>query len=548
MRAVITTTTLIGALLTIASAASAAPTIFPRPGNRLAQVNNPTASTILADSQDPSTLYVMPPSAGKASLANTTYSANVGFCAEMRDLQQYSRNLTKRIDQTISEVETYKAELDALRRKKGEYAEQAEAVKRSSKAVSEADTLSDRIDDIAARIDELRDRRDQCGEDDATCRDEIGEELDSLRDEKRELSAELREKRREAGQSLRDYERLEGKARAVQTQIEDVFGLVDEKIKFIAKGRNQIWEMYRNFAKIEGGTASVDFDSGWNASVLAVRSANAGFHVVPIQTQDVRVAVSLVPGLGTDGYLDSLPAVLNMTINGQPLDPNNPFQTMPSVPETVTASVRLSLIGACAQRAPEAFDIEKDAQGLPVYGLAETYQYPSTFRTKVTAKVNIWNAYTYMKKVTTDGGFFSSSTRTEENESTNGDSFVKIESFDESGLSKEEVQALEDMIKLEVVQDVLRIMGVPQAARGGHLDAVAPPASGIVVLAEGVDRTCGWFSFACTGVSWVLRGLGAIFGSSTVEAEFQKNNNYWARRSYDRDAVSMRPGMVTFKR
>lgn len=151
-----------------------------------------------------------------------------------------------------------------------------------------------------------------------------------------------------------------------------------------------------------------------------------------------------------------------------------------------------------------------------------------------------------MKRVTEDGGFFSSSTSVEETETSDGDSGMTFEFFDESGLSSWEQDAIKAQIKLELMQDVLRLMGVPVPSQGPGLDPMTPPPNGAIVLANGIQSTCGWFSYFCGGASWILRGLSAIFGSSESEASFRTSYNYTATREYNTDATYDRSAMLTF--
>jgi len=152
-----------------------------------------------------------------------------------------------------------------------------------------------------------------------------------------------------------------------------------------------------------------------------------------------------------------------------------------------------------------------------------------------------------MKKITEDGGFFSSETKVEENESSDGDSAMTFVFYDESGIAAWEQEQIKQQIRLELMQDVLRLMGVPVPSQGGGVDPLPPPPTGAVVLANGFASTCGWWSLWCGGASWILRGLSAIFGSSSSEAVFRSSYDYTATREYSTDAVYSRPGMIAFK-
>jgi hypothetical protein len=92
----------------LASSVSAlgAPTYYPNAENKLSQIVNPTNSTLLGDTKDADTIYVMPPITGKATPSKfEAANANMGFCQEMADLQLYSRQLSKQAAEAAKKAE-----------------------------------------------------------------------------------------------------------------------------------------------------------------------------------------------------------------------------------------------------------------------------------------------------------------------------------------------------------------------------------------------------------------------------------------------------------
>jgi hypothetical protein len=514
-----------------AAPAMAAPTLYPRPGNRLSEVHNNTTSTVVSDTGASDQLWVLPPKTGTVGVTGLSLNANAGFCAEMSDLQFASRTLAKKISEVFIDLEQFDAELQDLRQQKAALDLQAEGLFEDH-FVQEIDDVSDEIFETEGRIDDLRITIEDCTTNE--CEDDIREELDTLKTRKRELQDELSTLRRDHRDEYRDYTRLKNQVDAIDRAIDAVFELAAKKSGFLIEGKTQIFNMYKQYAQLEGGFSNIAFDSHWQNNTIRVRNDNPGFTVSEIETHDVRMNVALIAGLGEDGYLDQLPAVLGYSVNGAVFTPSDPQQFLPALPDQVQGNARLSLIGACPAAHPDLFDLPKDAAGVPLFGLSATYTYPTAFRTHVKATYNLWKIYEHMKKVTEDGGLFSSSTKVEENTNTAGDSSMTFEFFDESGMPQWQQDEIKRQITMELMQDVLRLMGVP------------PPPTGAVVLANGIEDTCGWYSFYCGGASWILRGLNAIFGDSTSESTFRTSSDFTATREYNTDAVYQRPGMVSY--
>jgi len=532
------------AILGTAMPAMAVPTLYPRAGNRLGQVRNTTKSVVIGDTTSANQLYVLPPQTGGVELANLFYSGNTGFCQEMHLLQGASFNLAQKIKEKSTEILSHEAELDGLRRQKGVLMQEAAALF-ADERVKAVEKLADRIEEIEDRIDQLRDDAEDCTTD--ACEDDIADEIDQLKAEKTQLKRDLRDAERAAGDAWRAYERAKKKVEAKQSEIDDVFAQVQAIVAELVRAKNQIFELYKQYGVLEGGLAGIDFNTGWSANLSTLRTANPSFTVNTIETSDVRVYPAMIPGLGTDSYLASLPSVLGYTINGLEFDPKNITTSLPAFPDRMSGNVRLSLIGACPYKYPADWDLADGQNGLPLYGLTATYQYPSAFRTHVEAFINLWTVYEHMKKMTTEGGFFNTSTHVDEREDTDGAFGAHFVIRDEGNMNSDEIRALRDQLRWETMADVIRLMAVPASSgSNGDVNPLAPGDSGATVVANGIDQTCGWYSPWCTGASWILRGLQAIFGSSEAEAKFKQTHNFTVQRTYDTEQTQKRAGVVTF--
>ena len=528
-------------LMTLATPAFAVPTLYPRPGNRLSEVAKSTQALILTDTNEPNQLWVLPPLSGKVSFSGVFAGANIGFCHEMKFLQSAGERLAQRIEANSKELETtYAPELEALRQQKSDLQIQAEAFYANPIADSIRD-LAEAIEDADIRTDDLREQRDACNS--SGCEELINEEIAEIAEQRRADRAALAELRTQHREEYTQHTRLKRQAEAVTVSLNDIEDIMGRKLNEILKTKGMLNDLYAQYAKLEGGFGNFAFQSGWRTAIEDVRANNPTFNVLPIPTHDARLHTTLVPGIGSSSYLESLPVVLNYSIDGREYDPNSPVQSLPAFPESVAAQARLSLVGMCPIQFPGDWPLERQ-DGMPLFGLTATYSYDSAFKTKAVATYNLYKIYEYYKKVETKGGFFRSSTKVTEWKTESGEPVINVSVEDEGLLSKEEVTALREEISLLLLQDVLLAMGVP-APSGDRLNPLTPPPSGATTLANGLNATCGW-SIWCLGGSWVLRGLQSIFGGSSAEASFKSTYNVNASRTYDVSQVAPRPAVVTY--
>jgi hypothetical protein len=535
------------ATLGAALPATAAPTLYPRSGNRLSEVTNPSKAVVISDTADRNVQWVLPPATGGTELTGVSLTANVGFCEEMAFLQGTSRQLAERIAARSLEIDEKQPEIEALY---GQLADLREdAARANTPEIQLINAARDRIEDIEYEIDDLRDALRDCDTD--QCEDDIEEDIQALRAERTELRAEVRDLERLHRTQLRAYETANNLVDAKQDEIDDVERRLDNARESLLRARSQIFEMYRQYGTLEGGFGNVDFDTGWDTAIQQLRDANSGrgFVFTPIPTREVRIFPQILPGFHSDNYLAGLPAVLAYTVAGRTVRMEDNEHTFAALPPHIPANMRLSLIGACPIARPESWDLPENQSGSPLFGLRAEYQYPSAFRTNVTVTYNLWKVYEYMKSVSVDGGLFSTSTEVNESESTDEGTRWTFNFFDESGLTPDQIKEIKATIKAELMADVLRVMAVPSAsAQSGTRDLMPAPQSGAVVLANGISDTCGWWSPYCVGASWALRGLQAIFGGSETETRYQSQHNTSVSRSYADDAIQYRPATTAFVR
>src|SRR5690606_20572916 len=201
-------------------------------------------------------------------------------------------------------------------------------------------------------------------------------------------------------------------------------------------------------------------------------------------------------------------------------------------PPEFIGNLRMGLLGACASKFPEKFNVMKHESGLPKFGLAIQYEYESVFRTNITFKYNLYKFFEVIRKSGSRGGLFSSKSWSSVTEKEGGEDAIHV-SWDEEDpdnvISETDKREIEKEIKAELIARVLRMMAIPAIGPQQGLAPVPPmPENGAVIAARGLEQGCGHLSHYCVAGSWILKVANGIFGSSRTEQSFRKEWDYEA--------------------
>ncbi len=536
----------------VSTGAWAVPTAFPQRPHELLKVKNNTDSTLLGDTEDPSMVWVMPPTAGTTTPSQFRSSnANLGFCREMADLQSASRELAKDIkkytERSMDAESEVKAKQDAYYRARAE----AEMLKTNNSQLSKLVEMQTEVETLDQRIDQLRTELDQCKDANSPACRVLDKQIADALVERRKLAQEIAELRRSTQEDLRKYTRLTARAEVLKEEWNDALGVLSKIRGFLVESRSMVIAMYRDLGKLEGGYAQLGYSSGWDENLDRLRKVNSSYQFKKIPTQNVRVNAGFVSGGTADSYLSSLPAILDYSLNGKgyvPYGVNDP-QDLAALPNQMSASFRLSLVGACPLVNAGIFDIPKDSAGVPVFGTSASYNYTVAFSSKVKFSYNLYKFYQLIQKSGSSGGLFHSSSWSETSEKKVDKSAFEAdwkESDPDHQTPDVEKRKIEAQIKAELMERVLKQMATP--IYDGKIAQNTPPIPerGAIVLANGLQATCGWYSYYCTGGAWLLRGLDSIFGNSRSESDFQKTYDSWATETWNSQDVRLKPGVMTF--
>jgi hypothetical protein len=533
--------------------ADASPTFYPKDSSSLKGVVNRSKSTVIADTEDPMLGFVLPPLSGEAKAQKfVAINANVGFCKEMINLQGWSNRVTESIANLEAKIVAMQPELELRQEALNAAKKNMSSLLVSNESLRSVDKLTDRVTEIELRLDRLYDLLPTCSVSQSCGPIEI--EIRDLENEKKTHVKSIAELRRDLGQDYILYSRARSKVESAQDAFNDTYAGITKTQTLLVDLRETLQKAYVNFAKLEGGFATIDYNSGWNEALQQISTDNPSFAFRKIETKNATIYANFVGSADKETYLNSLPLLLDYSVNGTSFSPTaqDKALTLPAFPEKMSATLRLSLNGACPHLNPAAYGIETNAIGLPVFGISASYEFPTSSRTQVTFSYNLYRFYQKMVTSGSRGGFFSSKSWTTVTETDIGDETFKAlwkESDPDNVRTPAEKREIEKEVKTELISRVLIDMATPSAA-GTLVIPAAPgvPASGAAVLADGIAQTCGMVNVYCTGASWILRGMNAIFGSSKSEANYKLQVDKTAREVWDQETVRWRPGATVISK
>lgn len=526
-------------LLLLTAKAMAAPTIYPTDITLLSKVKNNTTSNLIADSADSHRIYVMPPSVAQANVQGLhTLSANLGFCREMANDQEYSANLAKKIhDLTLQEADS-KKDVDVARQKLLQAKEEAAKFATQARLQDLVD-LDSTLTTTENRLSDLYEKVNDCSD----C-DSINKEIDDLIKEKAELLKNRREITKQHAQDVRTYERYKSKVKALQEDYTDLdvsWGSLRSKVKQV---RNDFLSMYEGFGKMEGARAAISFKSDWDDNVSTLRNHNPGFEFTKIQTQKAQILSSIT----LNNQIPGAQAIIAYEVGGQFV---NGVLSLSSYPESLTGNVVLSLVGTCPAIHPDWFNVPADqARGDRMkYGLTVSYEYPSVFRINAKAHYNMYRMYQKTVQSGSSGGFFSSNSWSSvEERNVFNDSFRVTwdETDPDFSLSDVDKAKIEAEMRMQIFNRMATLV-LPQAPdHDGIIKAVGAPPHGALVLSDSLMETCPGNGYCVAGII-ALNVLDAIFGNSSSTSSYLQTYNTDLVEEFSRTKVMYKPAITSYQ-
>lgn len=528
--------TLLGAAL--ASPGMATPVLHPTNRQQLENITNITNSNLVGDSEDSRLVWVLPPMSGTAQSGQLhTIGANVGFCQEMASMQQSSLRIQKRIEDLTMKI----MDLAEERQRRQDMASQAvaesEAFIRERNLTALAD-LDDRINLIEMRLSSLYEELESC----TSCQP-IRAEIRDLQQEKRNKTGERQRVAAEHSRDLRTYNQKRARAVALQAQADNATKAYEDTETLAHEAKQRIIDGYTHLGRLYGAQAPFNYNSGWEANVAQLRRDNPGWRFEMIDTANAVISAAMA----TSTFLDYLSPFIAFEVSGASTQGGTIEHR--SYPATLSANATLNLIGACPLLYPSSFPGVAETSGPMKYGLTIAYNFPSLYRNNVKFTYNMYKLYTKVSSSGSKGGFFRSSSwsRVEEREYFR-DSFTAhwTETDPQNSLSEEEKLQIESNVRIELLR---RLAAFADPAAFNNYVLLNPPAiptRGGLVIAEDLGKACGAKSPYCAGAAIFLRGLDAIFGSSSTAANYLHSQDKELTETWTRDVVRMTPWITVY--
>ncbi len=186
-------------------------------------------------------------------------------------------------------------------------------------------------------------------------------------------------------------QQLRARLMSVEEAIEALQARTQAELERLMSAKQSVLDMYATYALLVGGNARVQYEAGLSRAVSQLRKKNPSLQIRAAPTRNVVLHVGLVPGLGLDGYLASLPAVLSYQLNGVEVREDTAVRPLDAFPECAEMRLKLSLVGACPIAYPDEFDLEREAD-LPLLAVTVTYEFPSA-TSDVEATYNPWQLF-----------------------------------------------------------------------------------------------------------------------------------------------------------
>lgn len=541
----------------LGSAAYALPSVYVS-DTRLKDAGNiKTRSTLIADNEDPSKVWVLPPTTGEISFKDFAPTSNTPMCGSLKELIKEMEQIDSQIKkqrQRIKEREPQLAKAhQQLIKRRTELAELGD-----KPSIKEIILLESRRDDVEERIEVLIDKLDQT--EDPEVIKTLKVELKELRAERSQLRKDLKQLRKKHREDYAVYAKAQKRYEAARQNFAEVDGDIKEMISIWQSFQEDILNTYKNRGRVHSGTAAIDYETGWQQELDTLKTNYADLDFVPMATFNSRIYAGFFAAADEESYYQNLPPLVSYSVNGQPQLPWGKRLPITSgdrgasgLAATVVGDFHYNLIGGCPIVDKEFFAdvdfaIERKADGTPKYGISASYEYDMAFRFDVEASYNLYRIYEKVVKHGSRGGLFTSRSYADVMETQFDEDAFSIRIFSDESLPPKTITKIRAEIKKELINRVLTMSASPTMSSKPVLTMPGvPPKRGAIVMADGLNEMCG-FHLYCQAGSWLLRIGDSIWGNSSAEATFKRQWNRTAKEVWSQRTMTPRQSTITFRR
>ncbi|MBP9708434.1 MAG: hypothetical protein KBD78_12390 [Oligoflexales bacterium] len=553
----IDTSTIKNLVLGISTIASLSNVCFAIPSaysiSKNVPIVNTSSAALLRDSEDESLIWVQPSNIGYASFESFSPSANINNCTGVKNLQlgfiatsDIVKNMALRKVELQKEIELQQIVVDEARRYVASISDTVDIFAISS-LEDQIRALKNERNEAMKHYEETQDQQ---------LKKTLYAQIKDLKEQINAQDIKLNQLTDENRDAVRKWNQAKEVLKSEEVILDDFYARITKFDDLIFTNMKNIREALEPYAMLHGGDAHLEYDTGWSKSVAKLQSDNPNLTFRKIQTAHARIFASIPGTLENPNMLTSLPAILDYTFGGMSSEARKEVPNLNlAVPEFISGSFALSLIGACPIYFKDFTDetgltIDRDTEGRPIFGISISYMFPQAYNMSLTAKYNMYNFYEKIHKKGQKGGYFSRKNYEEmiENDISREDFTVdwKIED-PSSAISLKERLEIEKELKASIISRALNQYGSPDL--NGQNIVMAPagdvPKSATQIAAEGMGW-CRWGLY-CRIATWSLRNLSVFFNNSS-SSSFRSTHNKMISESFSSSIASWTPGFASFKK
>ncbi|MGI0116195.1 hypothetical protein [Zooshikella sp. RANM57] len=484
------------------------------------------------------TAYVLPPVFGDVKVSGIAPNMNVGFCSNLKNTQEGTKaisaslqNYTKRLDEINLQIQQ-----EVYERVVKLYTDLA-PIEASKKIIEEEKAALSQRESLAlegvvtAKNDYL------------TCKKiavepltECAEEYDAYKEGKAkyaEVSNLLNEKSREYFKTAREYETIMRQIEAEDKKVEKLTASQTAIVNKLNELEGYLLTAYKNYAGLEGMTASLAYYMPWMKLVDDYQQLNPGVNFVQMPIKNASFHVHTFNAELGD-IAARLPAALSVRAAGitsgvlekpsgdgtEPQRLKDPSNKKVMFGTSFSGQVRLSLVGACP-----LLDIQGNVKP-DVTEQLHAYMAPNAFleyevkvRRGYTANYNLYRMYEKIVKSKSKRGLFKSKKKTKITENKDGNEGFAITFDGDSGefsySDEEQNKITQDVLNTllnRVLQQVSSFSGIGKSVP--QLEAA--PLTGTGKLAAALEASCGKPNTSGTGSTTDTPNAGTAAGEGTT--------------------------------
>lgn len=294
----------------------------------------------------------------------------------------------------------------------------------------------------------------------------------------------------------------------------------EARIKELHELRKSTLEQYSDLARTQGAAVELSFSNGIAENLQAYQDLNNNVAVafVPVALKDMKLAWNQVEKIDPE-----MRVAFNESISLPSLDDLGPG--------SFNGRLDLSLYGACPLRDPFTGTFPKQLKVRDLAGLITpnvTYHYEVGATYKYTAKYNMAGLASKIKKVSSSGGLFKTSSMAKLLEHNESSSWFTLEmECDDSRVCEQAKLETALSIKVRLIKEVMDNIAITTIGINmTPAPAPTPGNSGAQTAAQALHKCANIY---CQAGAVVLDVAQSVFGGTNTTDSYIKTHDEWAK-------------------